>query len=1204
MVPESFAGAGSEDLVSLQFDTFIATFETFTGGGFAPAPAAGQLDSDLWRVTGLSDGDGTFGGTHDSGDFARGSSNGGVSTGGIYAFNVGGGNDILGVQPGSNDFTPGTITLQLTNNTGAPITDLDVSYDIWVFNDQPRANSLNFAYSTDDSSYTPVSALDFTTPEAADGSPAWQSQNQSTTITGLNIPVDGSIFLQWQSNDISGSGSRDEFGIDNVTVTNSSGGGGGPTTGQPLPLTENFDSCTLPGFQIISVDADTANTWSCSESFNNIEANGFGDSAAAEEWLITPPLDLTAQENEILTFRNQTSFTDSGVAYPQLQVLYSTDYSGSGNPNDATWIPLTGINFSPENSGTFVDSGDVDISTIDNDNVYFAFRYTSSGTGSGTASRWRLDDIQFVVDDGSGSTTLTIPEIQGAGHVSPFVPGLDLANLPPDTLSVSGDTVTTSGVVTATDTNGFYLQDPTGDGDIATSDAIFVFTGSAPSVSVGDVAEVTGTVSEFFPGDTDTRNLPTTQISAASVTPQGTASLPTPVIIGTGGRVPPNQVINSNSDLTDFDAVNDGIDFFESLEAMLVTAQNAVAVAGTNRFGEIFTVVDNGAGATGISSRGTLNISPTDFNPEKVQIDEDTGILPGFTLPQVGVGASLGNVTGVISYDFGNYQIQPTQTFSGSGAPTPETSSLAPSSEELLVATYNVLNLDPNDGDGDTDVADGRFAAIAQQIVTNLNSPDVIALQEVQDNSGSVDNGIIAADMTLQMLIDAITTAGGPTYEFIDNTFIGNNLSGGQPGGNIRTAFLYNPSRVTLDDTSVQTIDGQMMGEAFFDARLPLVATFEFNGEDVTLVNNHFSSKGGSAPIFGTEQPFDARQEDVTVNGSLDERQRQSTAVQGFVSDLLTSDPDANVVVLGDLNEFEFVSPVTGLEAAGLTNLVNDLDPDEIYSFIFQGNSQQLDHILVSDSLNSSAEVDIVHVNTEFPETPDRASDHDPVLARFTLTSTGEAQLEVGDVQILGYRTGFEPGFTFVIWEDITAGTTIGFTDESISSAGGFIGGLFARVSENTLIWQATSDLPAGTVVVIDDNTADIGEVTGGSLSTLSSRGDQIFAYQGAREVSNLLFGLNFGTSRWIDSGTADPFRSYLPSILDVDGGNIDAGAVGRNNSGQYSGSRSGETTVADYQALIYDGSNRPVEGNWAFVVGFPPFSLLNLDSTDFSGLP
>ncbi|MCL3882974.1 endonuclease/exonuclease/phosphatase family protein [Marivita sp. GX14005] len=585
----------------------------------------------------------------------------------------------------------------------------------------------------------------------------------------------------------------------------------------------------------------------------------------------------------------------------------------------------------------------------------------------------------------TGPERVTIMEIQGAGHVSGFV-----SDTPLDpTSGGNGARVTTSGIVTAVDSNGFYLQDPDGDGNIATSDAIFVFTSSAPGVSVGDAVDVTGTVSEFYPGGAGSGNLSTTQLAGSpeiTVLSSGNP-LPASVVLGASGRPLPDVNIDDDA-FASFDPQTDGIDFYESLEAMLVTVPQPVAISGTNRFGEVFIAVDGGAGASGLSDRGTLNISPDDFNPEKVQIDWDSTVSPGDAV-QVSTGAAFDDVMGVVSYSFGNYEIVPTETVTviEPSALEPETTDLDGSEGALSIASYNVLNLDPNDADGDADLADGRFDAIAEQILTNLASPDIIALQEVQDGSGSADDGTVSAAGTFAALIDAIDLAddgtlnGSTGYAYIDNPFIGDNTSGGQPGGNIRTGFLYNENRVSLIDGSVATIGSQDPGAAFDGARLPLLARFDFNGEEVTVVNNHFSSKGGSAPIFGVEQNFADRQEDVTVNGSLDERQAQSEAVAGFVSAELAQDEDANIVVLGDFNEFEFVSPLTGLEAAGLTNLTNTLDPDERYTFNFQGNSQSLDHILVSDALIAGAQFDVVHVNSEFAETESRASDHDPLIA-------------------------------------------------------------------------------------------------------------------------------------------------------------------------------------------------------------------------------
>ncbi|MGB7444955.1 MAG: endonuclease/exonuclease/phosphatase family protein, partial [Coleofasciculaceae cyanobacterium] len=585
--------------------------------------------------------------------------------------------------------------------------------------------------------------------------------------------------------------------------------------------------------------------------------------------------------------------------------------------------------------------------------------------------------------NGDGEPDLTpIYQIQGAAQTSPL----------------EGQTVTTRGIVTAVDSNGFYLQDAQGDGDIATSDGIFVFTSSRPSVSVGDEVEAEGSVSEFIPGGASTGNLSTTQLFRPDVTVLSSGNpLPDAVILGQGGRVPPNQIIDNDTPPENYNVLNgegnyepteDGIDFYESLEGMWVTVQDALAVSGTNRFGEIFTVADNGANATGLSDRGTINISPDDYNPERIQIQFDSGILSGFE-QSVDVGAQLGDVTGVVGYNFGNFEVNVTEPFTpvSSSDLEPEVSTIIGDDTRLTLASYNVLNLEPNDSDGDTDVADSRFEAIASDIVNNLNLPDIIGLQEIQDSDGSVNSDITAANETLELLVNEIREISGISYEFIDNPFIGDDTNGGQPGGNIRTVFLYNPGRVDFVEGSLSAVTDPQDQQTnpdnpFFNSRLPLAGSFRFNGEEITVVNNHFSSKGGSTPLIGQIQPAADLQEDPQVNGSLDERRDQAEAVQNFVANILNSNPDANVAVLGDFNEFEFISPLEILEQS-LTNLTETLPEDERYSFIFQGNSQSLDHILVSDSLDDMAEFDIVHVNTEFAETSQTASDHDPLLSSF-----------------------------------------------------------------------------------------------------------------------------------------------------------------------------------------------------------------------------
>src|SRR5262249_588806 len=175
----------------------------------------------------------------------------------------------------------------------------------------------------------------------------------------------------------------------------------------------------------------------------------------------------------------------------------------------------------------------------------------------------------------------------------------------------------------------------------------------------------------------------------------------------------------------------------------------------------------------------------------------------GFSSPLVNVGARLGDVTGIVNYDFGNYQVVATQAYGVTQPSTlvKETGTLSGDTDHLLVASYNAENLDPGDGAA-------RFATIADQILHNLNAPDIVSMQEVQDNTGPTDNGVTSAATTLQMLVDALNGAApaGVHYAYIDNPFIGNDTNGGEPGGNIRTAFLYRTDRVDFVPGSLRPI--------------------------------------------------------------------------------------------------------------------------------------------------------------------------------------------------------------------------------------------------------------------------------------------------------------------------------------------------------------------------------------------------------------
>jgi uncharacterized protein len=566
-------------------------------------------------------------------------------------------------------------------------------------------------------------------------------------------------------------------------------------------------------------------------------------------------------------------------------------------------------------------------------------------------------------------TVAAIHEIQGAAHLSPLAGALAL----------------TSGIVTATSANGFWMQDPAPDADDATSEGIFVFTGSAPTVASGDSVQVTGTVSEFRPAAV---NLSTTELVTPSVGVLSTGnSLPAPIVVGTGGRVPPNKVIEDDAtgsvDTSGvFDPASDGIDFYESVEAMRVQVNNPVAVGPRSGFGEIPVVGDNGANAGVRTNRGGVVVSADDFNPERIILDDVVRATP-----EANVGDHFEEpAVGVLDYSFANFKLQITDALTRVDEGLVREVTRAPRNQEIAVATYNVENLDPLDGEA-------VFARHADYIVNHLRSPDLVAIEEIQDNNGPTNDAVTDASTTWNMLIAAIAAAGGPAYSYrqIDPV---DDQDGGEPGGNIRVGFLFRSDRelVFIDrpggtSTAATSVVSRPSGPqlslspgridpantAFTTSRKPLVGEFRMRGRKVFVVVHHFNSKGGDDPLFGHLQP--------PTRSSETQRHAQAQVVNSFVDSILALDPQANVIVLGDINDFEFSDTVSILEGGVLSSLMNTLSKAERYSYVFEGNSQVLDQILASNSLRSSFAIDydVVHVNSEFG---DQASDHDPQVAR------------------------------------------------------------------------------------------------------------------------------------------------------------------------------------------------------------------------------
>lgn len=556
-----------------------------------------------------------------------------------------------------------------------------------------------------------------------------------------------------------------------------------------------------------------------------------------------------------------------------------------------------------------------------------------------------------------------IYEIQGADHVSPLV-GRCVSR-------VDGLVTAILGSRTG---QAFWIQSPEpGDDDPRTSEGVLVTAlEGLPKVDVGDFVRLEGRVEERSWGF----ELPVTRLVASgleTIDRRDSRDLPKPVTIGEAGVMIPQPDVAS-SRLESFDPARFAADAFESLEGMLVRIEEPAVAGPTSRYGEVVVLADAGRSAVLRTQRGGIRMLEDNINPQRIIIDDRLVGEP----PSLKVGLTLaGPVEGVLHYSYGSYKLlntEPLPEARGDGIDC-ERTSLNGDDTHLTVATFNLENLWAGS-------EEEKFEHLAAIVADNLGAPDIVAVQEVQDDTGPEDDGTVTAARTLERLVVAIESAGGPRYETrsIDPE---NNADGGQPGANIRNAFLYNPSRVDFIDREGSPALVAPDHPAFNrneagrgGSRKPLVGEFRFAGSSIILVNLHLRSKGGDDPIFGRRQP--------RIEGSSQRRTEQARVVADFVREIVKNDPAAGVVVLGDLNDFENSEALGVFEAVGLEDLVKRLPLENRYSYVYLGNSQVLDHILVSESQTNGAEVEMVHVNAEFPA-GDRASDHDPVIVRLSI---------------------------------------------------------------------------------------------------------------------------------------------------------------------------------------------------------------------------
>lgn len=550
------------------------------------------------------------------------------------------------------------------------------------------------------------------------------------------------------------------------------------------------------------------------------------------------------------------------------------------------------------------------------------------------------------------------------------------------------------------DGSGFYIHSLTPDADERTSEALYVERQANVTVKRGDLVLIEdGWVREWNPAGLGKNSLTITTLVAKKISVLGqNQPLAEPVVIGNGGRPIPNQIIENDvngyvgASKLPLDPQEDGMDFFESLEGMLVQINNAVAVSTRNSYNEVTIVAGSGRDAGIFSPQGVLILRQDDPNPERILLD-DAFIL----MPDIHVGALFSQpIIGVVDYDFGNYRVQPIYklVLEQNEPDVPDNATGVRSDSEIAIATYNLENFNSL-----FDVK--RSRKVANEIVNQLKSPDILVLQEIMDDDGNQDTDLVSAERNLAGLIRNIVNAskGKTVYQAL-NIDPQRNSDGGKTGGNIRTVILFSTARglrvvdgvagTATEETELINEKGRAMlslnpgriwpgNSAFFGSRKPIVAQFVFNGQDLYIIGGHFNSKGEDGPLFGDQQPPD----------TPSERQRvaQAKAVNGFARDILEINPDALILVLGDLNDFPWSRSMRTLEGGLLENLTFFLPENEWFTYLHEGNGQVLDQMLASGKLAGRLRnYQIIHLNTlSLPN--DASSDHDPVIAIFDLSA-------------------------------------------------------------------------------------------------------------------------------------------------------------------------------------------------------------------------
>jgi predicted extracellular nuclease len=926
----------------------------------------------------------------DNGSYTAGT--GSSNAGDTYSFGAAGSSEraLGGLLSGT--LTP-TFGAAFVNGTDATITSLDVAYtgEEWRLGAATRTDRIDFQYSLDATdlstgTWTDVDALDFTTPNTAttgaqDGNAAPNRSAVSSTIAGLAVPAGQTFWIRWT--DFNASGSDDGLAVDDFSLT--------PHTGAVNLLPQ-----------------------------------------------ITCPANVTVDQGT--AFSRSVSASDGDGTVTSIAIDSVSPGSGAGS-------------FSISNLEAATADGGTATADVNGDASLAAGTYTVQLTASNDDAAPQSASCAFTVTVDAPPTIIPIGDVQGS--VSDTADGASFQS------PLAGQTVTVRGVVTELTregaNNGFYLQntDAEADGDPTTSDGVFVFMGGFTSLiggyvpTVGDDVQLRGRVNEFFDQ---------TELQSASATKLGRATV-TPFVAD-----PPAGPADSAR-------------YWERREGMQAsvpagsTVDSPTHLFASTQDTEFYVVTPTstpGLRADPYAQRTFRDAHPLDSSNSKIDIT-DEGIKVGNPTAQLTPVHTFQKlaapITGGVYYDFGKYSVsasaQPS-VVDGADPAQNDPPAAFDRSQAYSVANFNMENLydfrnDPNDpcdftGDpGCPGVSppfdyvpasdaeyQGRENEIAHQVVDDLHSPDVIVVAEAEDQDicsvvagamscGTADNADGQPDDLEELALKIAALGGGDYAAAFDRN--------GADARGIVAAFMYRTDRVQLLPAaagdavlgSSPTVQYRTAGLAYnsdisnpkaLNAVLPtdIETPNDTDGSNVftrAVQVGHFrigqtTGLGGPTDVWILANHFSSG-----PDGRVGQRREQANYNAAVVKAIQGQEPDAKVMVAGDLNDFPrpddpFLpsrnsDQLAGLYDAGLHNLYDTViagDPAAAYSYVFDGNAQDLDHQLVTDSWFADLEqVHEAHINSDWPRVPGSnrgTSDHDPMVSQWTLKQDAPPTVDAG----------------------------------------------------------------------------------------------------------------------------------------------------------------------------------------------------------------